>query len=95
MGSIRDARLAGAYPARSDETSRSAAAQAITDGSPNFTPNRKDLTAGAKVRPHRKPAASPMAVNVNTSRMTIHMTLPLCAPSAILIPISLVLRDTA
>src|SRR6185312_5399388 len=93
-GSIRDARLAGAYPARIAAIRRTTPANASVLGSLGCVSNRNDLTSRDALNATGTLIASPTTASSRTCRRTIQSTAPRCAPSAMRIPISPTCRST-
>src|SRR5215472_12245851 len=66
IGSMRDAFLAGTYPAKPAAPSRIAPATARVNGSLAFIPNRKDATNLVVPSAAASPIASPTAASAST-----------------------------
>ena len=94
IGSILDARRAGAYPARIAATISVPTATPNEMGSFGLTTNKNDPTSLDNPYAAGNPIANQIIDNTITCRSTIQMTPPRPAPSAMRIPISLVRRAT-
>ena len=93
-GSRRDARLAGRYAARTAATRSKRAATAVVTGSVAVKPKNIDSTEREAAQASGTPASAPKMTSRIASLTTMPMTVLLCAPSAMRIPISVVRRAT-
>ena len=94
IGSTRDARRAGRYPATADAPLRTTVARTIDAGSIAERPNSRLETSLVSATAATKPPAVPIISRTNVSRIISHWTLPGLAPNANRIPTSAVLRFT-
>src|SRR5262245_2056665 len=93
-GLMRVARRAGPLPASNAARTSTPTAETITYGSFGLTSNRNDCTRRDASSAIGTLIASPTAASAQTSRSTIHITVPWRAPSAMRMPISGVRRVT-
>lgn len=94
IGSIREARCAGATAATTAAPARIATAPISAAGSRGFTPKSSDSAYFDASKAAVTPTTMPPSPSRTTSDSTSHSTLARSAPSAIRIPISLVRRAT-
>ena len=90
MGSIRDARRAGKYPAINATAVSAITIPTNVTGSDDVTSNRKLRSARANAQDAPAPIAIPMAANASVCKMIRICKSPADAPNAMRIPISCV-----
>ena len=94
VGSTRLARRAGKKPARQATAASVTVEAAMVNGSWGARPNNWLRTSPLRASERGKPTRMPAPIRMRTSRMTIQITLPCCAPRAMRMPISRVRRVT-
>ncbi|SPF50271.1 hypothetical protein SBA4_430002 [Candidatus Sulfopaludibacter sp. SbA4] len=88
IGSTREARLAGTYPAKTPIPANNNVAPATVAGSFGRTPNNSLSTSLESHALNGSPIAIPAATIAKQSRSTIRTTVPRSAPSDMRMPIS-------